>query len=239
MLLRRWTEKRYVICKQAASADCGRRRRYAGSIRVFFEAHGFDTRAAVDGADAFAEYCTWHPDVVVLDIQMPGLDGRAVAREIRRLQVQPAPLLVAVTALSSPSEAAASITSGYEPCYETGKAVRWRVGTADGKPFAIAGLWRAWNGPDGCARSFTMLTANADHHPLMRRFHKPGDEKRSVVVLPPSQYEEWLGCREPELARTFFRLPHENEMTAEASPLPPRKPARPSGNESNDLFGHP
>jgi hypothetical protein len=25
---------------------------------VFFEAHGFDTRAAVDGADAFAEDCT-------------------------------------------------------------------------------------------------------------------------------------------------------------------------------------
>ena len=75
--------------------------------------------------------------------------------------------------------------------------------------------------------------------PLMRRFHKPGDEKRSVIVLPPSQYEEWLGCREPELARTFFRLPHEDEMTAEASPLPSRKPARPSGNEPNDLFGHP
>jgi hypothetical protein len=48
-----------------------------------------------------------------------------------------------------------------------------------------------------------------------------------------------LGCRDPELARTFFRLPHEDEMTAEAAPLPPRKPARPSGNESNDLFGHP
>jgi putative SOS response-associated peptidase YedK len=130
-------------------------------------------------------------------------------------------------------------TAFYEPCYETGKAVRWRIGTADGKPFAIAGLWRAWNGPDGFALSFTMLTANADHHPLMRRFHKPGDEKRSVIILPPTQYQEWLGCRDPELARTFFRLPHEDEMTAEASPLPPRKPARPSGNESNDLFGHP
>jgi CheY-like chemotaxis protein len=81
---------------------------------VFFEAHGFDTRAAVDGADAFAEYCTWHPDVVVLDIQMPGLDGRAVAREIRRLQAQPAPLLVAVSALSSPSEEAESIRSGFD-----------------------------------------------------------------------------------------------------------------------------
>lgn len=32
----------------------------------------------------------------------------------------------------------------YEPDYETGKAVRWRIGMADGSPFAIAGLWREW-----------------------------------------------------------------------------------------------
>jgi CheY-like chemotaxis protein len=81
---------------------------------MFFEAHGFNTRAAEDGADALAVYCSWHPDVVVLDIQMPVLDGREVAREIRRLQAQPAPLLVAVTSLSSPSEAAESIRSGFD-----------------------------------------------------------------------------------------------------------------------------
>jgi hypothetical protein len=71
-----------------------------------------------------------------------------------------------------------------------------------------------------------MLTANADHHPLMRRFHKPGDEKRSVLIVPPAQYEEWLSCRNPELARTFFRLPHEDDMAAEAAPLPARRQQR-------------
>ena len=45
----------------------------------------------------------------------------------------------------------------YEPCYETGKAVRWRIGMGDGKPFAIADLWRSWNGPEGAELSFTML----------------------------------------------------------------------------------
>jgi len=34
------------------------------------------------------------------------------------------------------------------------------------------------------------LTVNADDHPLMKRFHKPNDEKRSVVIVPPTQYEE-------------------------------------------------
>jgi putative SOS response-associated peptidase YedK len=115
-------------------------------------------------------------------------------------------------------------TAFYEPNYETGKAVRWRISMADGRPFAIAGLWRAWNEAEGTALSFTMLTANADHHPLMRRFHRPGDEKRSVIIVPPTQYEEWLSCRNPELARTFFHLPQENEMAAEAAPLPARRP---------------
>jgi hypothetical protein len=70
-----------------------------------------------------------------------------------------------------------------------------------------------------------MLAANADDHPLMRRFHNHGEEKRSVIILPPSQYDEWIATKNPEHARTFFRLPHEEEMIAEAAPLPPRWPS--------------
>ncbi|NUA27025.1 SOS response-associated peptidase family protein, partial [Cupriavidus basilensis] len=47
-------------------------------------------------------------------------------------------------------------TNFYEPNYESGKAVRWRVGLKDDEPFAIAGLWRAW--PDG-ALSFAYFGA--------------------------------------------------------------------------------
>ncbi|WP_455286868.1 response regulator [Cupriavidus necator] len=84
------------------------------AYELFFDAHGYETRTTGDGADALVEYYAWRPDAVVLDIQMPGLDGRAVAREIRRLQSAPAPLLVAVTALTSPSEQAESIRSGFD-----------------------------------------------------------------------------------------------------------------------------
>jgi putative SOS response-associated peptidase YedK len=110
----------------------------------------------------------------------------------------------------------------YEPSYETGKAVRWRIAMADGSPFAIAGLWREWNEPEGTACSFTMVTVNADDHPLMKRFHKPGDEKRSVVIVPSADYEDWLGCRSIDEARSFLRLFPDDRMSAVASPLPPR-----------------
>nr|WP_315595522.1 SOS response-associated peptidase family protein [uncultured Cupriavidus sp.] len=118
----------------------------------------------------------------------------------------------------------------YEPNWETGKAVRWKIGLPDDEPFAIAGLWRAW--PDG-AISFTMPTLNADSHPLMRRFHKPGDEKRSVVLIPHAEWDDWLSCRDPEQARTFLRLCPAESLVAEPAPMPPRthRPAESAAEE--------
>ncbi|NML34971.1 SOS response-associated peptidase [Paraburkholderia antibiotica] len=112
----------------------------------------------------------------------------------------------------------------YEPNYETGKPVRWRIGMANGRPLAIAGLWRAWDDPEGPTLSFTMLTVNADSHPLMKRFHRPGAEKRSVVIVRPEDYGDWLCSRSTDEARSFLNLYPAEEMKAEAYPLPPRKP---------------
>jgi len=111
----------------------------------------------------------------------------------------------------------------YEPNYETGKPVRWRIGLASGEPLAIAWLGRAWKDEEGESISFTMLTVNADNHPLMKRFHKPGDEKRSVVIVPRAAHYDWLSCRNTDEARSFLNLYPANEMAAEAYPLPPRK----------------
>lgn len=83
-----------------------------------------------------------------------------------------------------------------EPDWTSGKAVDTRIERADGEPMGIAGLWDAWEdrATGEIVRSFTMLTINADDHPLMKRFHKPGKEKRSVVILPEAQYGEWLSA---------------------------------------------
>jgi putative SOS response-associated peptidase YedK len=125
-------------------------------------------------------------------------------------------------------------TSFYEPNYETGKAVRWRIGMASGQPLAIAGLWRAWeDGSERPALSFTMLTVNAGEHQLMKRFHKPGDEKRSVVIIRPDAYEEWLNCRTTDEARLFLSLYPADEMSAASYPVPPRKAPQ---SETKTLF---
>ena len=83
----------------------------------------------------------------------------------------------------------------YEPNWESGKAVRWRISRADGVPMGIAGLWGWWRAPDGRELlSFTMLTVNADDHALMKRFHRPGEEKRMVVILDEADHDAWLEC---------------------------------------------
>ncbi|MEX3968153.1 hypothetical protein AB4Y42_39210 [Paraburkholderia sp. EG286B] len=68
-----------------------------------------------------------------------------------------------------------------------------------------------------------MLTLNAEAHPLMNRFHKPGSEKRSVVILRPDEYEDWLTAKSPDEARSFLSLYPASSMHAQVDPTPPRK----------------
>ena len=83
----------------------------------------------------------------------------------------------------------------YEPCWETGKAVKWGISRRDGIPMGVAGLWGMWRDKTGSeVLSFTMLTINADGHAIFERMHKPGDEKRMVVILHESDYDPWLNC---------------------------------------------
>ena len=107
----------------------------------------------------------------------------------------------------------------FEPCYETGKSVRWAIRRADGKPMGIAGLWERKADEAGELHwSMTMLTINADGHPLMQRFHKPGDEKRSVVILPDEAWGDWLRAKSESAARTFFRGFDSGAFVAEPAP---------------------
>lgn len=48
-----------------------------------FHNAGFDAMGAVDGADALGKVKSWNPDILLLDILMPGKDGYAVLEEIR------------------------------------------------------------------------------------------------------------------------------------------------------------
>ena len=113
----------------------------------------------------------------------------------------------------------------YEPCYDTGKAVRWKIARADGAPMGLAGLWSRWWAANGAeVMTFTMLTIAAQGHPLMQRFHKPDDEKRMVVVLDEADHDRWLDSP-LDVASTLLAPFPTGQLVAEAAPLPPRSRA--------------
>src|SRR5262245_29208900 len=59
--------------------------------------YGYDVEAAADGPGALRAVQASRPDVVLLDIGLPKMDGWLVARQIREQGVWKRPLLVAVT----------------------------------------------------------------------------------------------------------------------------------------------
>lgn len=106
----------------------------------------------------------------------------------------------------------------YEPDWRSGKAVPTRIARADGEAMGIAGLWDSWKQPDGTwLHSYTMLTINADHHELMKSFHKPTDEKRMVVVLAEHEFADWLSATTDQSMSFMRPFPAEHLVASAAS----------------------
>jgi putative SOS response-associated peptidase YedK len=113
----------------------------------------------------------------------------------------------------------------YEPDWRSGRPVPARISLADGQPMGLAGLWDQWRSSEGMVvHSFTMLTINADAHPFMREFHKPGEEKRMVVVLAPQVWDDWL--KAPAEASMSYLQPWPADQLQSLSQPPKPKAAR-------------
>jgi two-component system, OmpR family, phosphate regulon response regulator PhoB len=54
-------------------------------LRINLEAEGHTVKVATDGLEALDLVVASHPDVVVLDVMMPGIDGLEVTRRLRAL----------------------------------------------------------------------------------------------------------------------------------------------------------
>lgn len=95
---------------------------------------------------------------------------------------------------------------------------RWRIARQDGRPFGLAGMWDRHVDGDVSRWSFSLLTVNAEHHPLMSRFCPPGEEKRSVVVLADEEWNAWLSAQYEADLWSFLRLFDPDVMQVQADP---------------------
>ena len=64
-------------------------------IRMYLEKEGFDVRIAYDGGKAVEEYDRQAPDMVLLDIMLPVMDGWSVCAHIREKAKTPIIMLTA------------------------------------------------------------------------------------------------------------------------------------------------
>ena len=64
-------------------------------LRLYLEKEGYSVILAHDGEEALIKFETLHPELVLLDIMLPGLDGWQVCREIRKKSQTPIIMLSA------------------------------------------------------------------------------------------------------------------------------------------------
>ena len=68
--------------------------RLRSSLREYFEREGYTVAAVGDGAEALAMLRQADPDLVILDVQLPSMDGLEVCQAIRRQLEHPAGILM-------------------------------------------------------------------------------------------------------------------------------------------------
>ena len=65
----------------------------AEGIKVNLSLQGYTVKVAADGVAGIEFWKKWHPDLIVLDIMLPGIDGLAVLQNIR-LEDERLPVLI-------------------------------------------------------------------------------------------------------------------------------------------------
>jgi CheY-like chemotaxis protein len=90
--------------------------RFRAVARRTLVADGVDVVAEVeDGAEALAAIALWDPDVVLLDIGLPGTDGLEVARRLRAEGAGPVVILISTRDVAYGDRVAAGLAAGYLP----------------------------------------------------------------------------------------------------------------------------
>lgn len=81
---------------------------------ILLKRAGHDVRAAGDGLAAIAAAESFLPEVVLLDVGLPGLDGYGVARKLRSLPATSGALLVALTGYGQEEDREKALAAGFD-----------------------------------------------------------------------------------------------------------------------------
>jgi putative two-component system response regulator len=83
-----------------------------GALEVLLRREGFEVREVHDGRSALEECATFRPDLILLDIVMPGMDGFEVCRRIKNTPETRLTPVVLITGLSDTEDRINGINAG-------------------------------------------------------------------------------------------------------------------------------
>jgi CheY-like chemotaxis protein len=86
----------------------------ADSLTVLLRLMGNDVRTAHDGPAALAAAQTYRPDVVLLDLGLPGMSGYEVCRRLREGHFATGPLVVALTGYGKDEDRRRTREAGFD-----------------------------------------------------------------------------------------------------------------------------
>lgn len=146
-------------------------------VRHYLEKEGFRTRTATDGTAGWAAVRQEHPDLVVLDLMLPGMDGLELCRKLR---ADPATAHTPVIMLTAKAD-------------ETDRVVGLELGADDylTKPFS----------PKELAARIKALLRRAEQRDTPSQPYAYG-----ALTLDPSRHEVRLGDKEVALTAKEFGL---------------------------------
>lgn len=81
-------------------------------VRDVLQAYGYDTEEATSGEEAVDKAAERRPDLIVMDIRLPGIDGLEATRRLRSDPGTAAIPIVAVTAQAMPEDEARIMAAG-------------------------------------------------------------------------------------------------------------------------------
>lgn len=81
-------------------------------VKMSLEVEGYEVRTALGGEQALAEAELWQPDLVVLDVMMPHLDGFQVCAKMKKEPLTAHIKVLFLTALGTPEDAGNGFAAG-------------------------------------------------------------------------------------------------------------------------------
>ncbi len=84
------------------------------TLQVFLQLEGHSVETVDCGRAALDRIRDTHPDVVLLDIDLPDLDGFAVAEQVRAIRGDGPPRLIAMTGGAGPREKVRALSAGFD-----------------------------------------------------------------------------------------------------------------------------